>query len=619
MSAGTEESVQEINSLIDANPTADLSALARSAWTFAAAWETEHPGESVPSVFVWERAALSASAVRRQNRSSRESRAAFVGHDLDPLFGGESAYEYLAGRAQQTPNVAAKARYADLAWIAGRSLKRRDAHEHATAAIDAYLALSAQPPECEYFGFRLHRLDRAAELACELGRSKDGERVLQASFHALDGTALEERPGWLLDVHDTAELLGDRFPDLLAGSRWQELETMLLLGASHFAKELPPRVLAWQSLERAVRAAERASSPSRAWEYRLKILDLLEEDARVDETRRGAGIGLRHMRAVIDYCQTLLSTEPQGDIGRVLRDRLAVLRRELRRLVRSAEDEVKSHRQEIPADFPLVEWEKRVSFVLRQPEQDTIALLATMPGLRLDLAIPRAAVAATQDSTLVRDLTATSILRQGREKILAPAAENPVERLNRVLHFWFQLHLHNLDFVFSRLREQGRLTLDLFLAYFDAWPLADPADRPFLEWGIERFLAEDYGSTIHLLIPRIEHMLKSAFEQCGLPPIAIPSRMDIREETFGTFLSSPKVRELLGEDLWKYLHFSLVDEAGMNVRNEVAHGWLSAASCHHATASLVIFILLQIARVEGVPPAPAGGAQEQAGSTGNPA
>jgi hypothetical protein len=114
---------------------------------------------------------------------------------------------------------------------------------------------------------------------------------------------------------------------------------------------------------------------------------------------------------------------------------------------------------------------------------------------------------------------------------------------------------------------------------------------------LERYFAEDFISALHILTPRIEQMLKSAFEQAGLPPVAVPSQRQFREQTFGDFLRREEVRRALGEPIWYYLNYALVDERVWNLRNEVAHGWISAVDCNRVTVQVVLFAILLLTRL----------------------
>jgi hypothetical protein len=165
------------------------------------------------------------------------------------------------------------------------------------------------------------------------------------------------------------------------------------------------------------------------------------------------------------------------------------------------------------------------------------------------------------------------------------------------LDFWFQSHAQFLDFIFYRLREEGRFSTASFMAHLENWEFLDESDVPFIKVGLERYFADDFISALHVLTPRMEHMLKSAFEQVGLPPVAVPSQRQIREQTFGDFLRREEVRRALGEPIWYYLNYALVDERGWNLRNDVAHGWIASPACNRAAVQIVLFAILLLTRL----------------------
>jgi len=117
-----------------------------------------------------------------------------------------------------------------------------------------------------------------------------------------------------------------------------------------------------------------------------------------------------------------------------------------------------------------------------------------------------------------------------------------------------------------------------------------------LEKGINHYFADDHVSALHLLVPRIEHMLKSTFEQTGAPSVTVPNERQIREQTFGDFLRREDVRNILGESIWYYLNFALVDESGLNLRNDIAHGWIELESCNRLTVQISLYCILLLTK-----------------------
>lgn len=110
----------------------------------------------------------------------------------------------------------------------------------------------------------------------------------------------------------------------------------------------------------------------------------------------------------------------------------------------------------------------------------------------------------------------------------------------------------------------------------------------------ERYFSGDFISALHILTPRIEHMLKSALEHVGVSPVAVPNERQFGEQTLGRYLHRLDVQENLGETIWHYLDYALVNERGLNLRNEVAHGWVKSRHCTRIPVQVVLFAILTL-------------------------
>lgn len=71
------------------------------------------------------------------------------------------------------------------------------------------------------------------------------------------------------------------------------------------------------------------------------------------------------------------------------------------------------------------------------------------------------------------------------------------------------------------------------------------------------------------------------------------------EQTFGALLDDAS--SVLGEGMVEYLRCVLADRAGLNLRNDLAHGILDPETCTGTNARLVLHILLALSRVPRPP------------------
>ena len=125
------------------------------------------------------------------------------------------------------------------------------------------------------------------------------------------------------------------------------------------------------------------------------------------------------------------------------------------------------------------------------------------------------------------------------------------------------------------------LTVDHLLAPLSSLAV-DAGTADLVRHGCERLIAEDYVSSIHILVPRVEDVLRQQLKSSGVDTTEF--QRDVGDGTSRTddaplgvlmrkSLSDGRTaREYLGGDLWDHLDSVLNFQAGLNLRNNVAPG-----------------------------------------------
>jgi hypothetical protein len=134
----------------------------------------------------------------------------------------------------------------------------------------------------------------------------------------------------------------------------------------------------------------------------------------------------------------------------------------------------------------------------------------------------------------------------------------------------------------------------------------DDDTRAMLRTGIERFLARDHISASHVLVPRLEDVLRQHLRVQGVDTITTVRDRETgivttEDATFGAFLSRSlpdgrSVEEYLGADQWHRLYAVLLSpSSGLNLRNDFAHGLARASKWSADVVGLTIALLLLLA------------------------
>ncbi len=134
---------------------------------------------------------------------------------------------------------------------------------------------------------------------------------------------------------------------------------------------------------------------------------------------------------------------------------------------------------------------------------------------------------------------------------------------------------------------------------------ADAGTIELIRHGCERLIAEDFVSACHVLVPRVEDVLRQELRARGLHATEFKrdvgdgtSRTD--DEPLGSMLArtlpdGTKVREFLGEDFAQRIEWTMASQTGLNLRNTFAHGQARPGHCTAENAGIVLAILYRLA------------------------
>jgi lysyl-tRNA synthetase class 1 len=119
-------------------------------------------------------------------------------------------------------------------------------------------------------------------------------------------------------------------------------------------------------------------------------------------------------------------------------------------------------------------------------------------------------------------------------------------------------------------------------------------DMALLLEGVRVWYEGDMVKAVHVVVPQVEHGLRSIVSQLGRPvtkahPTVSGASVAIG---MGDILYSEEIAEGLGPDLTLYFLSLYADPRGLNLRNEVAHGLLGSPAIGSDLANLLIHTLL---------------------------
>ena len=142
---------------------------------------------------------------------------------------------------------------------------------------------------------------------------------------------------------------------------------------------------------------------------------------------------------------------------------------------------------------------------------------------------------------------------------------------------------------------------DTFVSLFRNAKGLNPDRIELLGVGLDRFLAGDYISCIHVLVVQVEAWLRDLLDNMGGPTTYVKDQI-VHVHTLGTILSSELIKRALGRRVWSYVNAILNDDLAFGLRDKVAHGLCEASELSRNKAALLIHVCLLLSGVVPVRP-----------------
>ena len=146
---------------------------------------------------------------------------------------------------------------------------------------------------------------------------------------------------------------------------------------------------------------------------------------------------------------------------------------------------------------------------------------------------------------------------------------------------------------------EGKMTVEDYMCYLKTFGLHEQSVLHLIKHGIQRHYAQDYRSSIHVLMPQIENTLRTLLEQKGVGVIRKKKDVPMNLTLFDLI---NKGVEILGRDLAEFLQLKLADPKSDNLRNRVCHSLYEDFSetkeydplhdFSHETSLLMILIIM---------------------------
>jgi len=166
--------------------------------------------------------------------------------------------------------------------------------------------------------------------------------------------------------------------------------------------------------------------------------------------------------------------------------------------------------------------------------------------------------------------------------------------LMREMILYIQVMQNCLSDAVKPLEDTQGICPEDYVDFIKNFGLHDEAALECIRTGIERHFSGDFVSSIHVLIPQIEYVLREILAQKGIP-------LTKSSEGYKIILLNQiieKSSQIFDKNMINYLNVKFGDEQGMNERNDLSHGNTSDASkFNHASSLSIIYIIMRLLAV----------------------
>jgi lysyl-tRNA synthetase class 1 len=478
-----------------------------------------------------------------------------------------------AERAQSLKHPVLKARYADLVWDMAGSIGgvRRDP-AMARLAIDCYLD-SIRPDRREELHERFEATLRAFDLARQLN---DGERVTRArdALMILHREAISANVGniWLVFdrlVEDRRSGLSDQQRDELIS----DLEKHVAQCADTSAQSFNPHACR-DSASRLIKYYTRLYCSDDVKRLHAVTARAFEHFAGMSSPMLAAAV----LQTAVDEYRDAGMPEDSRRVRILMQQKIGESRSEMGTIsheVKIKKDDIERFLESVVLDDLGQTFVRlAVEFLLKRKE------LEDQVQKTLD------------EAPLMAHLTQTIMADDHVAGIIGSVQGDPLGRLIQQAKFSFSFSSLWLYHAIERLFEKHDVQPEHFVGWANRHGLYE--DMGLLLDGVRAYFVGDYVKAVHLLVPQIEHGLRSIAGQLGKPttkahPTVQGASVSIN---MGDILYSKDIAEALGPDLTLHFLALYADPRGLNLRNELAHGLMKRDAIHGHVARLVLHTLL---------------------------
>jgi excisionase family DNA binding protein len=492
----------------------------------------------------------------------------------DPALIDNALVAHAKKRADEVKNPVTKAIYCDLVYEFSKNAERP---VYGKRAAEAYLqAVEVEPADEEsynLFNVQSYVL-RALELALVLKDNDLFRAVITCGLQKMNRLASENK---MRILHELIEQFLKNAKKLDAPTI-DELAHLIDLAADFYFgqdknEHLGRGFIELKKLLPVVKA--------NVAEQKKVQRQLFDSYIREGEAKSGSGLAASHF-----YSEALKISG-----GVITNEEQAALRRRIEESNLQSENEMQAHSYTV--DIKIEDIKQYVNAILVEDLEESLIRIALLPGMVPSLERAKESAQGLLKQSPLSQIFGHSSLQDGRVVAIIPGGIDLTE--NHILNrFAQEISLQGifLGFLFDELNGRG-LDAKKLAAYLSSRDFFKNDTLLAVSEALELYFEGKYFSSVTVLLPQIEQVLRLANRKLGLPTLRSldngEQRVIYLQEALANLESS------FTPDQYQYFCLVLWDKRGSALRDSSAHGLLSYSGANKSQANLLLQLLLILA------------------------
>lgn len=495
----------------------------------------------------------------------------------DPAHIDNALVAHAKKRAAEVKNPVTKAIYCDLVYEFSKNAERPI---YGKRAAETYLqAIEIEPADeesCNLFNVQSYVL-RALELALALKDNVLFLAVITCGLQKMNRLASENKMRILHELIEqflkNAKKLDAPTVDVLA--------RLIDVAADFYFRQDKNEHLGRSFIElKKLLPALKASVE----EQKKVQRQLFDSYIREGEAKSGSGL-----TAAFFYTEALKISG-----GVLTNEEQAALRRRIEEANLQSVNEMQVHSYTV--DIKTEDINQYVNTVLVDDLEESLIRIALLPGMIPSLEIAKESAQELLKMFPMSHMFARSSLQDGRVVAITPGGIELTENhiLNRLAE---EISMHGifLGFLFDELKSRG-LDAKKLSAFLSQRDFFKNDTLSAVSEALELYFESKYFSTVTVLLPQFEQVLRLANRKLGIPTLRSLDTGEQRVIYLQEALAN--LEGIFTPDQYHYFCLVLWDKRGPALRDSSAHGLLSYGGANKSQANLLLQLLLILATFE---------------------